>query len=416
MLEYIKNIRKSEDNKTLLQNFAYLSICQVVSYVFPLITIPYLARVIGPDGFGKFAFAAAVVVWVQTIADWGFIYTATRDVAQNRNNKDTVSRIFSNVMWAQFLLTILSGIILFIVVLFVPYFRKNADVIFITFLMVPGHILFPAWFFQAVERMKFTTIFNLTIKLLFTVAVFLVIKEPDDYVLNPLLTSIGYVVCGICSQYIILKKWGYRLYKPDWKGTLNAIKNSSDIFIYNLMPNLYNSFSVMLLGVWGDARANGIYDGGNKIPSIFYNLQNVLSRTFYPFLSRRYDKHRIYAIINISVSIIGAIILLFISPFIINIILGPEFIDSVIIMQIMSISIIFLAINDIYGTNYLILRHHERELRNITTITSIIGMLVAVPSVYYFHAVGAAVTVCFSRVLLGFLSFIEYIKLKRNNQ
>ena len=85
-------------------------------------------------------------------------------------------------------------------------------------------------------------------------------------------------------------------------------------------------------------------------------------------------------------------------------------------MQIMSISIIFLAINDIYGTNYLILRHHERELRNITTITSIIGMLVAVPSVYYFHAVGAAVTVCFSRVLLGFLSFIEYIKLKRNNQ
>lgn len=416
MLEYIKNIRKSEDNKTLLQNFAYLSICQVVSYVFPLITIPYLARVIGPDGFGKIAFAAAVVVWVQTIADWGFNYTATRDVAQNRNNKDTVSRIFSNVMWAQFLLTILSGIILFIVVLFVPYFRKNADVIFITFLMVPGHILFPAWFFQAVERMKFTTIFNLTIKLLFTVAVFLVIKEPDDYVLNPLLTSIGYVVCGICSQYIILKKWGYRLYKPDWKGTLNAIKNSSDIFIYNLMPNLYNSFSVMLLGVWGDARANGIYDGGNKIPSIFYNLQNVLSRTFYPFLSRRYDKHRIYAIINISVSIIGAIILLFISPFIINIILGPEFIDSVIIMQIMSISIIFLAINDIYGTNYLILRHHERELRNITTITSIIGMLVAVPSVYYFHAVGAAVTVCFSRVLLGFLSFIEYIKLKRNNQ
>lgn len=65
-------------------NFMWLSALQVAGYVFPLITMPYLARIIGVEGFGKIAFASAIMVWIQTIADWGFNLTATRDVAQNR--------------------------------------------------------------------------------------------------------------------------------------------------------------------------------------------------------------------------------------------------------------------------------------------------------------------------------------------
>ena len=73
----IQKVNNSKDGKTLLMNFGYLSLLQIAGYAFPLITMPYLARVIGPEGFGKIAFASAVVVWFQTIADWGFNYTAT---------------------------------------------------------------------------------------------------------------------------------------------------------------------------------------------------------------------------------------------------------------------------------------------------------------------------------------------------
>lgn len=409
----IKNqIAASKEGRTVFANFGYLSLLQVAGYVFPLISMPYLARVIGADGFGKIAFASAIVVWIQTISDWGFNLTATRDVAQNRDNKELVSRIFSNVLWARSVLTLLSGIILLLVVLLVPYLRENADIIFVTFLLVPGYILFPEWFFQAIEKMKYTTFFNLFLKLVFTVAVFVFIHKREDYLMQPLLTTIGYLLCGIGALYLIFKKWGYSLYEPQWGEIFKTIRNSTDVFINNLMPNLYNSFSVMLLGFFGGSTANGIYDGGNRFPSIFYQFQSVLSRAFYPFLSRRPDKHSFYAKLNIVSALVGSVILVLISPLIIKIMLGDEFEKSVVVMQILSFSVVFLAMGYTYGTNFLIINHKEKPLRNLTFISSIVGMCVSVPLVYYFSYIGAAVTVLLCRGLLGVGSYVLAKRIK----
>ena len=410
--EIKKQINKSKDGKTVFANFGYLSLLQVAGYVFPLISMPYLARVIGAEGFGKIAFASAIVVWIQTISDWGFNLTATRDVAQNRDNKELVSRIFSNVLWARSILTLLSGIILLLVVLLVPYLRENADIIFVTFLLVPGYILFPEWFFQAIEKMKYTTFFNLFLKLVFTVAVFVFIHKREDYLIQPLLTTIGYLLCGIGALYLIFKKWGYTLYKPQWTEIFETIRNSTDVFVNNLMPNLYNSFSVMLLGFFGGSTANGIYDGGNRFPSIFYQFQSVLSRVFYPFLSRRPDKHSFYAKLNIVSALVGSVILVLISPLIIKIMLGDEFEKSVVVMQILSFSVVFLAMGYTYGTNFLIINHKEKPLRNLTFISSIVGMCVSVPLVYYFSYIGAAVTVLLCRGLLGVGSYVLAKRIK----
>lgn len=407
-----KQIAASKDGRTVFANFGYLSLLQVAGYVFPLISMPYLARVIGAEGFGKIAFASAIVVWIQTISDWGFNLTATRDVAQNRDDKELVSRIFSNVLWARSVLTLLSGIILLVVVLLVPYLRENADIIFVTFLLVPGYILFPEWFFQAIEKMKYTTLFNLLLKLTFTVAVFVFIHKREDYLIQPLLTTIGYLLCGIGALYLIFKKWGYTLYKPQGTEILKTIRNSTDVFINNLMPNLYNSFSVMLLGFFGGSTANGIYDGGNRFPVIFYQFQSVLSRAFYPFLSRRPDKHSFYAKLNIVSALIGAVFLILLSPLLIKIMLGDEFEKSIVVMQILSFSVVFLAMGYTYGTNFLIINHKEKPLRNLTFISSIIGMCVSVPLVYYFSYIGAAVTVLLCRGLLGVGSYVLAKRIK----
>lgn len=407
-----KQIAASKDGRTVFANFGYLSLLQVAGYVFPLISTPYLARVIGAEGFGKIAFASAIVVWIQTISDWGFNLTATRDVAQNRDDKELVSRIFSNVLWARSVLTLLSGIILLVVVLLVPYLRENADIIFVTFLLVPGYILFPEWFFQAIEKMKYTTLFNLLLKLTFTVAVFVFIHKREDYLIQPLLTTIGYLLCGIGALYLIFKKWGYTLYKPRGTEILKTIRNSTDVFINNLMPNLYNSFSVMLLGFFGGSTANGIYDGGNRFPVIFYQFQSVLSRAFYPFLSRRPDKHSFYAKLNIVSALVGAVFLILLSPLVIKIMLGDELEKSIVVMQILSFSVVFLAMGYTYGTNFLIINHKEKPLRNLTFISSIVGMCVSVPLVYYFSYIGAAVTVLLCRGLLGVGSYVLAKRIK----
>lgn len=410
MLKQIKQYKSilsnSKEGKTVFANFGYLSLLQIAGYVFPLITMPYLARVIGVDGFGKIAFASVVVVWFQTIADWGFNLSATRDVAQNKKNKEKVSEIFSNVLWARCFLTLLSGLLLAIIVSIVPYLRENAAIIFVTFLLVPGHILFPDWFFQALEKMKYTTIFNLLIKLLFTVAVFIFIKDKDDYIIQPLLNTIGFLICGVGAMYIILKNWGYTIHKPRWKDIVKTIKDSTDVFLNNLMPNFYNSFSVMLLGFFGGSSANGIYNGGDKFPSILNQFLSILSRAFYPFLSRRSDKHSFYAKLNIGISLIGALFLIVISPWLIRFMLGEEFENSLVVMQILSISIFFIALCNTYGNNYLIIYHQEKPLRNLTLVSSVIGLTFSIPLVYYFSYIGAACTVLLCRALLGVGSYV----------
>lgn len=410
----IKNrILSSKDGKTLFANLGYLSLLQIAGYIFPLITIPYLAKVIGVDGFGKIAFASSVIIWFQTISDWGFNYTATRDVAKNRNDIERVSDIFSSVFWARCLLMIVSFIILVFLIILIPKFREDSNVIFATFLMIPGYIMFPEWFFQAMERMKYITILNILSKALFTVAVFIFVKEKSDYILQPLFVSCGYILSGILAFYYIRRIWGIKLKKVPPATIFSAIRSSFDVFLNNIMPNLYNSFSTMLLGFVGGPSANGIYDAGCKFVNIAQQFMQVVSRTFFPFLSRKIEKHHIYVLINIFLAAVGSLLLFLLSPLLIKIFFTSEFYPSITIMKVMSISLFFLMLGDVYGTNYLIIKGKERQLRNISLICSLIGFAISFPLIHYFDYIGAALTVTITRGLLGFNSMF-YAKRLQN--
>ena len=399
--DLICRAKSSKDGKAIVSNFGFLMLLQVSSYMFPLITIPYLARVIGVDGFGKIAFAAAVTIWFQTISDWGFNYTATRDVARNRNDLEKISIIFSNVLWARVFLMFVSLVILVLLVVCIPYFSDNKIILFMAFLMVPGNILYPAWFFQAIEEMKYITIFNLLSKVLFTVLVFIVIKDKEDYVLQPLLTSLGFILSGFGAMYLIVWRWGFRVKAPDFPEIIKIIGSGSDVFINNISRNLYNSFSVIILGFFSGSTANGILDAGRKFVDIAQNFMTIFDRVFFPFLSRKIDYHESFAKGVMLISTLGTIVLFISAPLIVSIFYTEEFSSSIPVLQVMSLSLISVALNAVYGTSYLVLVGKERLMRNITIIVSIIGFISAFPLIKYFSYMGAAINIVSAQTILG---------------
>lgn len=402
----ISKVTSNKEAKTVANNFLWLSLLQIAGYAFPLITIPYLAKVIGVEGFGKITFAATIMLWIQTIADWGFNLTATRDVAQNRNNPDKVSEIFSNTLWARCVLTIFSFLVLALLVYSIPKLTINADVIFVTFLMIPGHIFFPDWFFQAVEKMKYLTILNVLVKFIFTIAVIVFIKRPEQYIFQPLFTSLGYIISGIIAMYIICCKWQVKLIPPSLPAIFKTIKNGTDVFINNLMPNLYRSFSTLLLGFVYGSGAVGVLDGGNKFIHIGTQLLSTIERAFFPFLSRRIDKHNLFKRINIGISTIMALVLFIFAPLLIRIFLTDEFADSVGVLRIRALSLIFLAIANTYGKNFLIIHHKETIMRKVTMYCCLIGFAIAWPLVYKYSYIGASLTVIISIALLAISYYI----------
>lgn len=410
----INRLSSSKDGRVLTSNFSYLFILQISGYIFPLLTIPYLARVIGVDGFGKIAFAAAVVTWLRTISDWGFNYTATRDVARVKENEAEISKIFSNVLWARMLLAIVSFLILLIAIYFIPYLNENRNILLMTFLLVPGNIIFPEWFFQAMERMKFITIFNILSKAFFTILVFIFINNKEDYILQPLFISLGYIVSGIFSMYIIIFRWNVKIHYPILGDIIRTIKGSTDVFINNIMPNLYNTFSTVLLGFFGGTTANGLLDAGNKLVNIAQQFLSIFSKVFFPILSRKIHIHNLFSKISLMFSIGISLLLFLLAPFIISFFYTSEFNEAVLVLRITSVSIVFVSLSNIYGTNFLILKGYTKELRNITTVASLIGFALAFPLVYYYSFIGAAITITLTRVILG-LSIMMKAKLLTKN-
>lgn len=208
------------EKKTLLENFLSLGALQIVSYVIPLISLPYLSRVLGVERFGVVFFAFAFMTYFIIFTDYGFGLSATREIAVNRHNKNNLSNIFSSVMFIKICLLLVSFAVLCIMITFIPKLQENWLVFLLSFLMVIGNAIYPVWFFQGVEKMKYITFLNILSKTIFLILIFIFVQKSDDYIIVPLLNSLGFLVSGIIGIYFVIKKLGAKLYIPKW----NAIK------------------------------------------------------------------------------------------------------------------------------------------------------------------------------------------------
>jgi len=125
MFYRIEKILLNPTRKTLLENFLSLSFLQVANYILPLVTLPYLIRVLGPEKFGLIAFAQAFIGYFQILTNYGFNLSATREISINREDKDKVSEIFSSVMIIKIFLFIFSLLIILFIVFFFDKFRGD---------------------------------------------------------------------------------------------------------------------------------------------------------------------------------------------------------------------------------------------------------------------------------------------------
>ena len=174
-------------NKTVLANVSYLSILQIFTILFPLLTYPYLLRVIGLDLYGVIVFAQTIITYVSLVINFGFNMSGAKNVAICKENKELLSRIVSSTYLCKLILWSICVVVYFSIISIVPFFKEHYWVYSLSFLLTFNELLLPIWFFQGIENMKYITIVNMLARLLFVIAIFLFIHERDDYLLVPLL-------------------------------------------------------------------------------------------------------------------------------------------------------------------------------------------------------------------------------------
>ena len=276
----------ADEKRTLLENFLSLGVLQVVSYALPLINLPYLSRVLGVDKFGLVFFAFAFMQYFIILTDYGFGLSATREIAVNRHNQNNLSNIFNAINTLKWLLLGVSFIILLILITLVPKLHQNWLVFLLSFLMVVGNAIYPVWFFQGMERMKYITFLNILAKVIFVGLIFIFVKQESDYIIVPLFNSLGFLISGVIGFIFAVRNFKLKLYIPSVKAIVKQFKYSTEFFISRVSVSAFNNTNSFCLGLISSNIMVGYYVAAEKIYTALSGLQGPITQALYPFIAK----------------------------------------------------------------------------------------------------------------------------------
>ena len=417
----MQNFLNSPTRKRLAENFLSLSTLQAVNYFLPLITLPYLVRILGPEKFGLIAFAQAFIGYFIVFTDYGFNLSATREVSIHRDEKEKISEIFNSVMAVKFLLGMLSFIILALILTFIPKFGNDWLVYIFAFGMVLGNILFPVWFFQGMEKMKYITILNIVAKGIFTISIFIFIREMADYVYVPLINSMSFIVAGGLSLGAVFKDFGINFKLPTLENIKHQLKEGWHIFISTAAISLYTTSNAFILGIFTNNTIVGYYSAAEKIVRAVRGLLTPISQTVYPYISKlaSESKERALNFIRKLVKVLGAgtfilsLFLFVLAAPIVNIVLGKQYQPSIIVLQILAFLPFIIGLATVYATLFLLSFGHTRVWSRIIITCSalhIIFLLVFIGVLSLAH-VGVSISWLLTEICVLIWSYLSYRKL-----
>ncbi|WP_299229528.1 flippase [Sulfurihydrogenibium sp.] len=284
--EYKEKLFKSDARKRLIENFLSLSVLQIANYILPLVTLPYLVRVLGPEKFGLIAFSQAFIGYFMILTDYGFNLSATRDISINRDDKEKVSEIFSSVMIIKLALMIISLILISVIIFSIEKFRKDWIIYYLTFGMVVGQVLFPVWYFQGMEKMKYITFLNILAKVIFTVAIFVFVNEASDYMYVPLLNSLGFIIAGILGLWIVLRDFEISFKFVGLKELKRQLKEGWYIFTSEISGDIYGRGTTIILGLVSNNTIVGYYSVAERVMKAVTGLSQPFAQALYPYIMR----------------------------------------------------------------------------------------------------------------------------------
>lgn len=422
MLENIKNKLKKQDNKVLLSNFLSLSTLQIANFVLPLLTIPYLIRVLGVELYGLLAFATALIMYFLILSDYGFNLTATREISVHRDDKEKVVEIFSSVMSIKIILMFMGLLVLVLIVSLFDKFSSHALIYYLTFGMVLGQVLFPTWFFQGMEKMKYISILNIVAKLLFVICIFIFVKTKEDVYLVPLFNSLGFIVAGVISLFYIKKEFGISFAFQKKETMLYYLKDGWHIFLSRIAVVLYTSSNVFILGLFTNNTIVGYYAIADKVIMAISSLGRIVNQVLFPHLSKEWNASRevyYYKFKKLASSIVIvmgliAVGIYFLAPYIIYILADEKISESISILQLMIIVIVLYPLGGLFSQSFVSQKENYLVTR-VTIWTMLLNLVLVFPLIYYYGVYGLVGTIISVQVVHIVINAIYYLKLKKKN-
>ncbi len=407
------------EGRRVLGNFFSLSLVQFANYVAPLITLPYLFRVLGPSKYGLTELARAISVCFLILTDYGFSLSATREISVHRDDPQKISEVFSSVMLLKFLLLVLSFGVFSLLVLAVPKLRADWPVYFLSFGNVVGMWLFPLWLFQGLERMKSLPLLSVTAKMLFILAVFVLIRGPDDYLYAPGLQSAGTILVGLGGLGLARGKFRVRFRVPPVRVLARELANGWHLFLSKMTTTLYTTSNIVILGLLTDSTFVAYYAPGEKlVRAATEGFQGPLSQAIFPHIGRLASQSRQAALRFTAktakmagVATLAISAALFLAAPYIGGIFGEKFQAGVPVIRVLSPLPFLMCLSNIFGVQVMVNFGLKKLLTRILVVAGVLNVLLAVLLAGPFQHVGVAVAALTTEIVV---TLTMLIALRRN--
>ena len=406
-----------ENNISIKLNYLYNLIYQILGMLIPLITTPYVSRILGASQIGEYTYALSIVTYFNLISNMGLGTYAQLEIAKNRNDKKYIKSFFSEILLCKLLLSVLA-------LLFYTFYVLNIRNVlcFILYLPILTSLIDISWLFQGLEQFKIIVIRNIIIKFACLVLIFCFVKKQSDLVIYALILQ-GSALLGNATFWFHQKHFDFKYIKCN--KIFKHLRNGITYFIPTIALTIYSMMDASMLGWIGKESAEiGYYEQAHKIERVVVAILTSLSTVMLPrmaFLHQTASSEEVIKKIKQSlcfISLIGwplSVGTFAISDILVPIFLGANYEKSVVLLRIFSILIIIVGLNNIIGTQCLMSGGKQKKYNYSVIIGALLNLLLNVILIPVFSSIGAAIASVFGEfvILLMFLYFShKLIKIK----
>lgn len=401
------NKLKSLVRSNVVKNSIWLYILQFANLILPLLTIPYVTRVLGTAGYGEYSIAYNWMTYCQVIVEYGFALGGARKIAISGSLEED-NKNFSEILTARFGLFLACFIVINFICIITESGRNKYANVMILMLIVFSVVLQANWIFQGKQQMKFITIVNVAGRAISVLLIFAFVKSPDQVWLYCFFYSFTFIFSSVIGLIIAVKRFHLRYRIPHMKNVIAAIRDNFSLFASAAISRLFGNVGITVLGIYAVEEVVGGYSAVYKIPYIMTLFYSPIGQALYPYISKRYIKDKVEtnkALRKIAFVIVGCfalagLIIILFRKIIVSGFLGKQYASYCDLVLLLIPQMLFGIVNNFLGVQTLV-ANGKQNVYTVCIFTSAICLVllnfVLCPII---GAVGTAVAALSSECIL----------------
>ncbi|UQB62625.1 polysaccharide biosynthesis C-terminal domain-containing protein (plasmid) [Lactiplantibacillus plantarum] len=384
----------------IIRNFLYNAIYQLFILIVPLVTTPYLSRVLGPSGVGINSYTNSIIQYFILFGSVGIDLYGNRQIAFVRNDKAKMSKTFYELFILRILTICLAYLVFVIFLIFIGKYRVYYLIQSISIIAAAFDI---SWFFMGVENFGITVLRNFVVKVITLASIFLFVKSYNNLNIYILIISLSILFGNLTffpSLHKYLEQVEFRKLRP-----LKHLKQSLILFVPQVAVQIYWVLNKTMLGILDSVKSAGFFDQSDKIVKIVLAIVTATGTVMLPHVANAFARgeyHKTKEYLYISFSFVSAISipmmfgLIAITPKFVPLFFTSQFSNVIPILMIESIVIILIAWSNAIGTQYLLPTNQNKPYTISVMIGAIVNLILNVPLIMYLGTVGASIATVFS--------------------